>query len=223
MTESIISLNGENVQTLEVLFLTTMITLLPSLLVMMTPFTRYVISFSFMRTALGTQQTPPNVVLIGMALFLTLFTIGPTFDEIKTEAYDPYIAEQISQEEFLERAQGPLKEFMLRNTKPATLELFCDMADEPVPENYNLQTAKKLPMRVVVPAFMTCELQRAFEIGFLLFIPFMLIDIVVSSTLMSMGMIMLPPSMISMPFKLLLFVSLNGWELLFSSLIQGFK
>ena len=223
MTESIISLNGENVQTLEVLFLTTMITLLPSLLVMMTPFTRYVISFSFMRTALGTQQTPPNVVLIGMALFLTLFTIGPTFDEIKTEAYDPYIAEQISQEEFLERAQGPLKEFMLRNTKTATLELFCDMADEPVPENYNLQTAKKLPMRVVVPAFMTCELQRAFEIGFLLFIPFMLIDIVVSSTLMSMGMIMLPPSMISMPFKLLLFVSLNGWELLFSSLIQGFK
>ena len=223
MTESIISLNGENVQTLEVLFLTTMITLLPSLLVMMTPFTRYVISFSFMRTALGTQQTPPNVVLIGMALFLTLFTIGPTFDEIKTEAYDPYVAEQISQEEFLERAQGPLKEFMLRNTKTATLELFCDMADEPVPENYNLQTAKKLPMRVVVPAFMTCELQRAFEIGFLLFIPFMLIDIVVSSTLMSMGMIMLPPSMISMPFKLLLFVSLNGWELLFSSLIQGFK
>ena len=223
MTESIISLNGESVQTLEVLFLTTMITLLPSLLVMMTPFTRYVISFSFMRTALGTQQTPPNVVLIGMALFLTLFTIGPTFDEIKTEAYDPYIAEQISQEEFLERAQGPLKEFMLRNTKTATLELFCDMADEPVPENYNLQTAKKLPMRVVVPAFMTCELQRAFEIGFLLFIPFMLIDIVVSSTLMSMGMIMLPPSMISMPFKLLLFVSLNGWELLFSSLIQGFN
>ena len=223
MTESIISLNGENVQTLEVLFLTTMITLLPSLLVMMTPFTRYVISFSFMRTALGTQQTPPNVVLIGMALFLTLFTIGPTFDEIKTEAYEPYIAEQISQEEFLERAQGPLKEFMLRNTKTATLELFCDMADEPVPQNYNLQTAKKLPMRVVVPAFMTCELQRAFEIGFLLFIPFMLIDIVVSSTLMSMGMIMLPPSMISMPFKLLLFVSLNGWELLFSSLIQGFK
>ena len=223
MTESIISLNGENVQTLEVLFLTTMITLLPSLLVMMTPFTRYVISFSFMRTALGTQQTPPNVVLIGMALFLTLFTIGPTFDEIKTEAYDPYVAEQISQEEFLERAQGPLKEFMLRNTKTATLELFCDMADEPVPENYNLQTAKKLPLRVVVPAFMTCELQRAFEIGFLLFIPFMLIDIVVSSTLMSMGMIMLPPSMISMPFKLLLFVSLNGWELLFSSLIQGFK
>ena len=223
MTESIISLNGENVQTLEVLFLTTMITLLPSLLVMMTPFTRYVISFSFMRTALGTQQTPPNVVLIGMALFLTLFTIGPTFDEIKTEAYDPYIAEQISQEEFLELAQGPLKEFMLRNTKTATLELFCDMADEPVPENYNLQTAKKLPMRVVVPAFMTCELQRAFEIGFLLYLPFMLIDIVVSSTLMSMGMIMLPPSMISMPFKLLLFVSLNGWDLLFSNLVKGFN
>ena len=223
MTESIISLNGESVQTLEVLFLTTMITLLPSMLVMMTSFTRYVISFSFMRTALGTQQTPPNVVLIGMAVFLTLFTMGPTLDAVKTEAYEPYVAEQISQEEFLERAQGPLKEFMLRNTKTGTLELFCDMADEPAPKTYDLQTTKKLPLRVVVPAFMTCELQRAFEIGFLLFIPFMLIDIVVSSTLMSMGMIMLPPSMISMPFKLLLFVSLNGWELLFSSLIQGFK
>lgn len=221
MTESIISLNGESVQTLEVLFLTTLITLLPSLLVMVTPFSRYVISFSFMRSALGTQQTPPNIVLIGLALFLTLFTMGPTINTIKTEAYEPYIAEEITQEEFVERAQQPLKEFMLRNTKTSTLNLYCDLADEPTPEAYDLETTSKLPMTIIVPAFITCELQRAFEIGFLLYIPFMLIDIVVSSALMSMGMIMLPPSMISMPFKLLLFVALNGWELLFSGLIQG--
>ncbi len=223
MTESIISLNGESVQTLEVLFLTTMITLLPSLLVMMTPFSRYVISFSFMRSALGTQQTPPNVVLIGLALFLTLFTMGPTLDAIKTEAYDPYIAEEITQEEFIDRAQQPLKEFMLLNTKSSTLKMYCELAKEPTPETYDLATTSKLSMKIIVPAFMTCELQRAFEIGFLLYLPFMLIDIVVSSTLMSMGMIMLPPSMISMPFKLLLFVAMNGWELLFSSLVRGFN
>lgn len=223
MAESIISINGESVQTLEVLFLTTVITLLPSLLVMMTPFARYVISFSFMRSALGTQQTPPNIVLIGLALFLTLFTMGPTLSEIKTQAYDPYVAEEIGQEEFLERAQQPLKEFMLRNTKTSTLEMYCNLADEPLPQAYDLEHTTGLPLRVIVPAFMTCELQRAFEIGFLLYIPFMLIDIVVSSTLMSMGMIMLPPSMISMPFKLLLFVVMNGWELLFSNLIRGFN
>lgn len=222
MAESLININGNNVQTLEVLFLTTMITLLPSILVMMTSFTRYIISFSFLRTALGTQQTPPNVVLIGLALFLTLFTMGPTLTQIKTEAYDPYVEEQISQDEFLERAQTPLKEFMIRNTKTSTLQMFCDLADVDMPEQVNMQTVSKLPMRIIVPSFMTCELQKAFEIGFLLFLPFMLIDIVVSSTLMSMGMIMLPPAMIAMPFKLLLFVTMNGWELLFSSLVQGF-
>lgn len=223
MAEGLININGDSVQTLEVLFLTTMITLLPSLLVMMTSFTRYIISFSFLRSAMGTQQTPPNIVLIGLALFLTLFTMAPVLDEINTDAYQPYVAEEISQEEFLDRAQVPLKEFMIRNTRTGTLELFCDMAGEELPETVNVQTVSELPLRIIVPSFMTCELQRAFEIGFLLYIPFMLIDIVVSATLMSMGMIMLPPSMISMPFKLLLFVSLNGWELLFSSLVQSFK
>ena len=223
MAEGLININGDSVQTLEVLFLTTMITLLPSLLVMMTSFTRYIISFSFLRSAMGTQQTPPNIVLIGLALFLTLFTMAPVLDQINTEAYQPYVAEEISQEEFLDRAQVPLKEFMIRNTRTSTLELFCDMAGEELPETVNVQTVSELPLRIIVPSFMTCELQRAFEIGFLLYIPFMLIDIVVSATLMSMGMIMLPPSMISMPFKLLLFVSLNGWELLFSSLVQSFK
>ena len=223
MTASLINVNGENVQALEILFLTTMITLLPSLLVMMTSFTRYIISFSFLRSAIGTQQTPPNMVLVGMALFLTLFTMAPVVTQIQTEAYEPYKQEEISQEEFLDRAQVPLKEFMLRNTKTSTLNMFCDLAKVELPENVNMEEAVKLPLRVVVPSFMTCELQRAFEIGLLLYIPFMLIDIVVSSTLMSMGMIMLPPSMISMPFKLLLFVTVNGWELLFSSLVQSFK
>ena len=223
MTESLINVNGQNVQALEILFLTTMITLLPSLLVMMTSFTRYIISFSFLRSAIGTQQTPPNMVLVGMALFLTLFTMAPVVTHIQKEAYEPYKQEEISQEEFLDRAQVPLKEFMLRNTKTSTLNMFCDLAKVDLSENVNMEEAMKLPLRVVVPSFMTCELQRAFEIGLLLYIPFMLIDIVVSSTLMSMGMIMLPPSMISMPFKLLLFVTVNGWELLFSSLVQSFK
>ena len=223
MTESLINVNGQNVQALEILFLTTMITLLPSLLVMMTSFTRYIISFSFLRSAIGTQQTPPNMVLVGMALFLTLFTMAPVVTQIQKEAYEPYKQEEISQEEFQDRAQVPLKEFMLRNTKTSTLNMFCDLAKVDLPENVNMEEAMKLPLRVVVPSFMTCELQRAFEIGLLLYIPFMLIDIVVSSTLMSMGMIMLPPSMISMPFKLLLFVTVNGWELLFSSLVQSFK
>lgn len=223
MTESLINVNGQNVQALEILFLTTMITLLPSLLVMMTSFTRYIISFSFLRSAIGTQQTPPNMVLVGMALFLTLFTMAPVVTQIQKEAYEPYKQEEISQEEFLDRAQVPLKEFMLRNTKTSTLNMFCDLAKVDLSENVNMEEAMKLPLRVVVPSFMTCELQRAFEIGLVLYIPFMLIDIVVSSTLMSMGMIMLPPSMISMPFKLLLFVTVNGWELLFSSLVQSFK
>ena len=223
MTERLINVNGQNVQALEILFLTTMITLLPSLLVMMTSFTRYIISFSFLRSAIGTQQTPPNMVLVGMALFLTLFTMAPVVTQIQKEAYEPYKQEEISQEEFLDRAQVPLKEFMLRNTKTSTLNMFCDLAKVDLSENVNMEEAMKLPLRVVVPSFMTCELQRAFEIGLLLYIPFMLIDIVVSSTLMSMGMIMLPPSMISMPFKLLLFVTVNGWELLFSSLVQSFK
>ena len=222
MTDSLLSINGDHIQTLQVLFLTTIIMLLPSLIVMMTSFTRYIISFSFIRSAMGTQQTPPNIVLIGLALVLTLFTMGPTFTAVREEAYEPYVEEKISQEEFVKRAEVPLKEFMIRNTKTDTLQMFCDLSKTKMPAQISVQSVAKLPMRVIMPSFLTCELQRAFEIGFLLYLPFMLIDIVVSSTLMSMGMIMLPPSMISMPFKLLLFVSLNGWELLFSSLVQGF-
>lgn len=221
LPEGLISINGDNVQVLQILFLTTMITLLPSLLVMMTSFARYIISLSFLRTAIGTQQTPPNIVLVGLALILTYFTMAPTFSQIKTEAYDPYVAEEISQEEFLERAAGPLKGFMLRNTRENTVRMYCDLAHVETPDANDAAALMALPMRIIIPSFMTTELQRAFTIGLLLYIPFMLIDIVVSCTLMSMGMIMLPPSMISAPFKLLLFVSLNGWELMFSSLVQG--
>jgi flagellar biosynthetic protein FliP len=168
---------------------------------------------------MGTSQVPPNMVLIGIALFLTLFTMNPVLEQIKTDAYEPYVAEEITQTEFLDRASVPLKEFMLRNTETSTLEMYCDMAHVDPPETD--EEAEALSLRIIVPAYMTCELKEAFLIGFLLYIPFMLIDIVVSSTLMSMGMIMLPPSMISAPFKLLLFISVNGWELLFSTLIQS--
>lgn len=217
----LININGDSVQTLEVLFLTTAITLLPSIVVLMTSFTRYIICFSFLRNAMGTQQTPPNMVLIGIALFLTLFTMSPVVTEIQTTAYEPYINEQITQEEFMQRAKVPMKDFMLRQTETGTMEMYCDLAGVDMPANGD--EALSLPLRIIVPSFVTCELKKAFEIGFLLYIPFMLIDIVVATTLMSMGMIMLPPAMISTPFKLLLFITIDGWQLLFSTLVQGFR
>ena len=218
--DALINVNGENVQTLEVLLLTTLITLLPSMVVMMTSFTRYIISFSFLRSAIGLQQNPPNMVLIGIALFLTLFTMSPVISQVQTEAYQPYVAGTISEEEFYVRAREPMKDFMLNNTEQSALDMFCDLAGT---DRVSGDTARELPLRVIVPAFMTSELKRAFIIGFYLYIPFVLIDVVVASTLMSMGMIMLPPSMISMPFKLLLFIALDGWQLLFSTLVRGFN
>lgn len=221
MPDSLINVNGDSVQTLEILFLTTVITLLPSMLVMMTSFTRIIISLSFLRTAMGTQQNPPNMVLIGIALFLTLFIMNPVLTQIQETAYEPYTRQEITQEEAINRASVPLKNFMLRNTEQSSLTLFCDLAgvDEPTTD----EEAMALSMRVIIPSYMTSELKAAFQIGFFLYIPFMLIDIVVSSTLMSMGMIMLPPAMISMPFKLLLFITVDGWQLLFSTLAQGFR
>ena len=222
-TDSLININGDSVQTLEIIFLTTLIALAPSLLVMMTSFTRYIISLSFLRTAMGTNQTPPNTVLVGIALFLTLLTMNPVIERIQTEAWEPYTNEQIGAEELFDRASVPLKEFMIVNTRFDTIRMYCYLAqlDVPAGDTEFEEIVMDLPMRVIVPSFMTTELQRAFFNGFLLYIPFLLIDIVVSSTLMSMGMIMLPPAMISTPFKLLLFVSVNGWELMFASLIQG--
>ena len=220
VTDSIININGDNIQTLEILFITTLISLAPSLVVMMTSFGRYIISLSFLRTALGTQQSPPNIVLTGIALFLTLFTMSPVLEEINEKAYQPYAQEQISQEQFLEEASVPLKRFMLSNTEKKTLDMFCELAKvEPAAG----EDAMDLSIWVIVPAFMTSELKAAFLIGFLLYIPFTLIDIIVSSTLMSMGMVMLPPAMISAPFKLLLFISVNGWDLIFSTLIKSVK
>ena len=221
MPDGLININGESVQTLEVLFLTTMIALLPSMLVMMTSFTRYIISLSFLRTALGTQQSPPNMVLVGIALFLTLITMNPVITQIQTEAWEPYTNQEITQDEFIERASMPLKRFMIDNTEWDTVDMFCELAHVETPATR--ADVEALPLRLIVPAFMTQELQRAFYTGFLLYIPFLLIDVVVSSTLMSMGMIMLPPAMISTPFKLLLFVSVNGWQLLFSTLVQGVR
>lgn len=218
---NLININGDSVQVLDVILLTTLITLLPTLVIMCTSFTRYVISLSFLRSAMGTQQTPPNMVLVGLALFLTLFTMGPVLTEIQTTAYEPYTNEEITQEEFFERASVPLKDFMLRQTEASALNMYCGMSGLDVPETE--EEAMELPMRVIVPSFATSELKRAFEIGFYLYIPFLLIDIIVASTLMSMGMVMLPPSMISTPFKLLLFITLNGWELVFSTLVQGFR
>ena len=219
-TDSLININGDSVQTLEIIFLTTMMALLPSMLVMMTSFTRYIISLSFLRTAMGTNQSPPNTVLVGIAIFLTLLTMNPVITRIETEAWEPYTSQEIGQEEFFDRASLPLKQFMLDNIKWDTLEMYCDLAHVDAPETRE-QAEAETSLRIIVPAFMTQELQRAFFTGFLLYIPFLLIDVVVSSTLMSMGMIMLPPAMISTPFKLLLFVSVNGWELMFSTLIRS--
>lgn len=219
-TDALINVNGESVQALEILLLTTIMMLLPSLIIMMTSFTRYVVVFSFLRSAMGTQQTPPNMVLVGMALILTLFTMSPTLSAINEEAFQPYQEEEITQEEFFQRAQVPLKRFMIRWTRVESMELYCNMSGTPIPETE--EAIQDLPLMVIIPAFITSELKQAFFIGFLLYIPFMLIDMVVASTLMSMGMVMLPPSMISTPFKLLLFILLDGWQLLFSTLARGF-
>ncbi|MCI8557808.1 MAG: flagellar type III secretion system pore protein FliP [Lachnospiraceae bacterium] len=216
--DALININGEQVPTLELLLMLTLISLLPSLLIMTTSFMRTIIMLSFLRNAMGIQQSPPNMVLVGIALFLTLYIMTPVIDEINETAYQPYVNEEITQTEAWGRAQVPLKEFMLRNTEEDTLNLFMDMGNAEAVEN-----AVDLPLTIVIPSFMTTELKRAFTAGFLLYIPFLLIDIIVSSTLMSMGMMMLPPAMISLPFKLLLFVTVDGWQLLFSTIVTGFK
>jgi flagellar biosynthetic protein FliP len=214
-------INGNAAETVEILGLLTVVTLLPSILIMMTSFTRIIIVLSFLKNALGLQQTPPNQVLIGIALFLTLFVMSPVIDTINTEAYEPYKREEITQEEFYEKASMPLKEWMLKQTGRNELKMFMDMSNDD--EISNTQNLEELPMTVVIPSFITSELKRSFIIGFLLYIPFLIIDMIVSSVLMSMGMMMLPPVMISMPFKILLFVVVDGWSLLFKTLITSFN
>jgi flagellar biosynthetic protein FliP len=213
-----VQVNGQGVDTLQVIEMFTMLGLLPSILIMTTCFTRIIIVLSFLRNALGLQQTPPNQVLIGIALFLSLFIMSPVLNKINTEAYQPYKEQKITQEQFIQKASEPMKEFMLKQTKKDDLNLFINLS-----KTKNVTSVDNLSLTIIIPAFMTSELKRAFTIGFLIFIPFMIIDMIVSSTLMSMGMIMLPPAMISLPFKLLLFVLVDGWELLFKTLVAGFN
>ena len=210
-------LDGNNIPTLDIILLLTIIALLPSIVVMVTSFTRIIIILSFLRNAMGIQQVPPNVVLAGLSLFLTLFIMGPTLNQINVQAYLPYRQEQITQEEALKRTTVPLKEFMLRQTEKGTLNMYLDMAGQELTDK-----VEDLPLTVIVPSFMTSELKHAFLAGFLIYLPFLLIDMVTASILMSMGMVMLPPAMISLPFKLLLFIAVDGWELLFSSIVKSF-
>ncbi|WP_027718839.1 flagellar type III secretion system pore protein FliP [Desulfovirgula thermocuniculi] len=206
------------VDTVKLLVLLTLLALAPALLVMVTSFTRLVVVLSILRGALGVQQAPPNQVIIGLALFLTAFIMTPTFQEINRQALQPYLNNQLTQEQFLEAAAKPLKEFMLRQTREKDLALFVGLAKLPQPRN-----AGDLPLTVVIPAFVISELKTAFEMGFLLYVPFLVIDMVVASALMSMGMFMLPPVMISLPFKLLLFVMVDGWYLVVKSLVESFR
>lgn len=201
----------------ETLALLTLMSFLPAILLMMTGFTRIIIVLGLLRNAMGTGTAPPNSVLIGLALFLTFFTMGPVFDKIYDEAYGPLSRAEISFPIALERGAAPLKEFMLHQTRETDLRLFSEMAD--IGE---MQGPEAVPLRVLVPAFVTSELKTAFQIGFTIFIPFLIIDLVVASVLMSLGMMMVPPVTISLPFKLMLFVLADGWHLLMGSLARSF-
>jgi flagellar biosynthetic protein FliP len=183
----------------------------------MTAFTRIVIVFHFLRQALGTQETPSNQILIGLSLFLTMFIMAPVADRVYSDALEPAMAGTISVPAAMERGAPPVREFMLRQTREADLRLFVELSKVPVPE-----TPAELPLRVVIPAYVISELKTGFQMGFFLFIPFLLIDLVVSTTLLSMGMMQLPPAMISLPFKVLLFVMIDGWNLLVGSLVRSF-
>lgn len=202
---------------LQTLLLLTSLTFLPALLLMMTGFTRIIIVLSLLRQALGTQSTPPGQVLIGLALFLTFFVMGPVFDKIYAEAYQPFAENRISMQEAMENGAEPLKAFMLKQTRETDLALFIKMSQSEAPE-----TAKDVSLRVLIPAFMTSELKTAFQIGFAIFIPFLIIDMVVASVLMAMGMMMVSPVIVALPFKLMLFVLVDGWQLILGSLAQSF-
>lgn len=211
------SASGGN-SALRIIITLTLVALAPTILLMMTSFTRLIIVFHFLRQALGTPGMPPNQVMIGLALFLSFFVMAPTIDKIQQEAWQPYDAGKLDAMAAVELAKVPLRDFMLRNVREADLMLFVKMARLPRPEQ-----SAQLPLRVVVPAFMISELRAGFEIGFLLFLPFLVVDLVVSSVLLSMGMMMLPPTTVALPFKVLLFVLVDGWSLLAGSLVTGFR
>jgi len=206
------------VDNIKLLILLTILTLLPSIVIMMTSFVRIIVVFGFLRSAIGTQQSPPNQVMIGLAIFMTIFIMTPTFNTINNNAVKPYLANTITQDKAMDEGSKPLREFMLRQTRQKDLKLFMDAAKL----GTNI-TKDNVPLYVVVPAFMISELKTAFQIGFLLFLPFLIIDLVVASVLMSMGMMMLPPVMVALPFKLLLFVMVDGWYMIVKSLILSFS
>jgi flagellar biosynthetic protein FliP len=202
----------------EVFLIISFLSLLPAVLIMFTSFTRIVVVLSFLRQALGGQQIPPNPVIIGLAIFLTFFIMSPTIDAITQDAINPYMAKQITMQEAFKRAEPSVKNFMLKQTRQKDLALFSSIAKEK-----RHVSPSELPLKVVVPAFAISELKTAFEIGFLIYLPFLVIDMVVSSILLSMGMMMLPPVLISLPFKLLLFVLVDGWNLVVGSIVRSFQ
>jgi flagellar biosynthesis protein FliP len=211
-----VTVNSSNA--LQILLLIGGMSILPAILFTVTGFTRILIVLGFIRQALGTQNTPPNQVMVGIALFLTLFVMAPTISAIKKDAYEPLVHHQISTATALTRGEEPLREFMFKQTRTQDISLFVNLAHL----KHAPQTRAQVPTYVLIPAFILSELKTAFQIGFLVFLPFLLIDLIVSSTLMSMGMIMLPPSFISLPFKILLFVLVDGWDLVTHSLVASF-
>ncbi|MCE5236818.1 MAG: flagellar type III secretion system pore protein FliP [Clostridiaceae bacterium] len=210
---------GNRSESVEILLMLTVLTLLPSILIMLTCFTRIVIVLSLVRNGLGMQQMPPNQVLIGLALFVTLFIMTPTIDTIKETAYEPYVDGRITQEEAADRAMAPIRTFMLAQTYESDLKFFMSAAGQDAP----VDDLSEIKNTTLIPAYITSEIKHGFEIGFFLYVPFIVIDMVVASTLMAMGMMMLPPTVISLPFKLLLFVMVDGWTLTVKTLITSFN
>jgi flagellar biosynthetic protein FliP len=208
---------GLTERAIQLIALITVLSLAPSILVMVTSFTRIVVVLSLLRTALGTATAPPNAVIISLALFLTVFVMGPAFQRAYEQGLRPLSTGEINAEQAFDRSSGPFREFMLKNVREKDLALFMDLSKQPRPDK-----AEDVSMRILTPAFMISELKRAFEIGFLLFVPFLIIDLVVASVLMSMGMMMLPPVVVSLPFKLIFFVLVDGWNLVAGSLVQSF-
>ncbi|WP_374764680.1 flagellar type III secretion system pore protein FliP [Yunchengibacter salinarum] len=210
------TLTGRVVQ---LILLITVISLAPSMLIMVTSFVRMVIVFSILRNAMGTQSSPPNMVMISLAFFLTLYVMAPVFDRVWENAIDPLIKEEIDEFDAYERARGPLHGFMMSQVRENDLKLFMDLGNVP---NETVENPEDISMATLIPAFMISEIRRGFEIGFLIYVPFLVLDMVIASVLMSMGMMMLPPVMVSMPFKLIFFVLVDGWNLLAGSLVRSF-
>jgi flagellar biosynthetic protein FliP len=209
---------GDRQETIDIVLLLTVLTILPSILIMLTGFTRIIIVLSLIRNGLGLQQMPPNQVLIGLALFLTFFVMSPVIDDINKNAYQPYIKEQITQEQAIDSAMKPIRTFMLKQTYKTDLEFFMSVSEK----DKTVKDIEKVANTTLIPAFITSEIKRGFQIGFFIYIPFIVIDMIVASTLMSMGMMMLPPIVISLPFKLLLFVVVDGWTLTIKTLLSSF-